>query len=29
MDFAGEEKAKKGIDDILDKFNEISIEVGN
>lgn len=29
MDFSGEEKAKTGIDDILDKFNEISIEVGN
>ena len=29
MDIAGEEKAKIKIDDILDKFNEISIEVGN
>lgn len=29
MDIAGEEKANIKIDDILDKFNEISIEVGN
>lgn len=29
MDIAGEEKATIKIDDILDKFNEISIEVGN
>ena len=29
MDLKGEEKQKVGIDHILDKFNEISIEVGN
>jgi putative ABC transport system ATP-binding protein len=29
MDIKGEEKKQVGIDHILDKFNEISIEVGN
>lgn len=29
IDCAGEEKAKLGIEDILEKFNEISIECGN
>ena len=29
MDYAGEEKKKIQIDDILGKFNEISIECGN
>ena len=29
MDLKGEEKAKLKVDDILDKFNEISIECGN
>lgn len=29
MDLSEEEKKQTGIDDILDKFNEISIEVGN
>ncbi len=29
MDLSGEEKAKIKVDDILGKFNEISIEVGN
>ena len=29
MDLTDEEKKQTGIDDILDKFNEISIEVGN
>ena len=29
IDSSGEEKAKLNIDDILEKFNEISIECGN
>ena len=29
MDIAGEEKAKIVVDDIVDKFSEISIELGN
>ena len=29
MDLSEEKKKQTGIDDILDKFNEISIEVGN
>ena len=29
IDCAGEEKAAMSIDDILEKFNEISIECGN
>jgi len=29
MDCAGEKKAQLSIDDILAKFNEISIECGN
>ena len=29
MDLKGEEKANLQVDDILDKFNEISIECGN
>ena len=29
MDYAGEEKANMNIEDILAKFNEISIECGN
>ena len=29
MDFSGKEKAELKVDDILDKFNEISIECGN
>ena len=29
MDLAGKEKTELQVDDILDKFNEISIECGN
>ena len=29
MDLSGKEKAELKVDDILDKFNEISIECGN
>ena len=29
MDYSGEEKKKIQIEDILGKFNEISIECGN